>query len=884
MGVTVGSPGTGLPGFPSASNFTLQNTVESSQEIESVESTIVFTRQAADSFDASQFIGLTEPAQLINLASAFGGASSLLSFAPYNLLLQPEPFQEEQQSSSSGTPEQLFLPQSLAQYDPSTEESADDYNIVLLPITQAEPPQSQQQVQNFEQFFEATANGESSSLEIALLESDLTVDGISLASNEMEMFEAQSLEESIDIEGVVINANETELAIGEPELIKNLMASIEPAIEQPGFGTQFLVINQYPTRLNPAAASTRVSNEAVIVDANESDDGYFLQPSDYVKRSWDVERSKDVVWYGRIGTYPASVDPNATENYQSRIVASEQDFYETKFGEVYDKVYPVTLNVSGSLDPNEEGSFYVGNLRVAAPARATSITKNSVALPLTKTSPDGIIDGDNLYTTKRSYMYGESIGGRNLFDVSNGRSYVAGVVGGKKLEELIDYKELQFEKYDVPDKVSPYLLMPEDELLLACVVQPAPYDPSDYLVGLDRNSAEYLNQPSIEANIPKFKTRISGPGRVIFYGSYLRDGWPMPPESAQPLTSQAVHEDINSGLSPYGAAHCLDQFQLEPVSSLRGGYLDRVIVGNVSESVPLPLDPRYPELFESYGDRFVAGSVVDGQAGSAWSVQRFVRVYNDRETYYDSHVPPVRDIMQRFDFLNPEIVMDLTDVNQDLSILRFFPFDPVLSGSVRASDVNDAAKSDEPGLLALQNYELNVITVPPTAPVLTVPPDSMTSRRSVSLLFGIGDNYGLPFYNDVSNGVQSALRGYRYGLSGIFPKGRSAVFRHDRYGQLRDMLETSGDSITFGEPSTDGSTQLGLVPPPIRVRFVDRDTLEFLEDPALTSSQNLSFFATSELPYFDGQAVDRGDVPSSNLLATLVFDSGNLDEDGLARL
>jgi hypothetical protein len=625
------------------------------------------------------------------------------------------------------------------------------------------------------------------------------IDGIAIKNQQNNISVGEQLEKLLDIDGVAIKNQQNDILVGELEFIKNLVASIEPAVDQSGFGTQFMIINQYETPLNVNALSTRVKNFPTIIDENNANDYGLIQD---LQGEWPVFKNKDIIWYGRLGTYPAFVDPNAKEKYQSRIFSSEQEFYESKYGQSYDKVYPVALNASGTIDFNDVSSFYSGNLRVATPVKAVSITKNSIALPMTKTADvPGIIDDQKLFTIKRSYMYGESIGGRNLFDVSNGRSYVGGVVGGKKLNENFVYKNLSFENYDVPDKISPYILMPEDELMLACIVQPAPYDPTDYIPDLSRDDEKYFEQPSIEFNIPKFKTRITGPGRVILYGSYVRDSLPLSPESALPLTSLAIHEDVKGSSYLYDAAYCSDQFQLEPRSSLRRSYLDRLFAGNIQDpnnpnKFPLPLGLKDPSLYKDVPSRSIAGLSVDGQTKNSWGLQRFVKLFNDKETYYDSHVPQIRNVLDYFGFIDPEVVINLTNPEQKFDILYFFPFNLPLSQNTRSDDFLDAAKSNDPSLLALQKYEINVDTTPSTDSLLVVSKEQMTAKLSLQLIFGIGPNLGLPAFN-FEGDIINNLRGYRYGLKGLYPEARSAFFRSDRYGQCRDILESSQYSIFY---------------------------------------------------------------------------------------
>jgi hypothetical protein len=761
---------------------------------------------------------------------------------------------------------------------------------------------SEEQIETLVITFAEAIDGSSTSDAVAF-EVVESVNGIVVDPIEIDVF-VNDLEPGIDVDGLVVRQQETDLVLGDPAPIRNLMASLEPAVDQPGFGTQFMLLNQYETPLQGTVSnSPTVIFDTLQVDADNKPK-YDIKDDREVKAKWDLTRSKDIVWYGRLGSYANAIDSPLKTTYASRVFETLEEFFDSKFADAYDAVYPVTLNPTGAIDPDED-AFYAGPMRLATPVKAVSITKNSVALPLTKVRnlpPDpsdeaflfdeGLFDVQGLsslyteevrefvFTIGTSYMFGESTGGRNLFDVTNGRSYVGSTAGGAK-QETFTYKGLPFDGYDVPDKISPYVLMPDDELAVACVVQPAPFDPSEYL-DIDRESEEYLKQPSIEPNIPKFKTRISGPGRIVLYGTYLRDGEPISPESSQPLTSLSIHEDVRGDVSPYGGSYCMDQFTLEPRTSLRNGYLDRIVVGNVTGSLPLPF--ANVDEVDEVDARYASGSVVDGTSKFKKGLQRFVRLVNDRETYYDSHVPQLQAILNAFGVVEGNVNIQLDPeveplpLQNPIGLLFFSPFDPSLSTDQRSDNVRDAVKGSTATEFALKSFQVTSgsteifdLVAADFDPIF---PSSLTPKQIVSLIYGALDyNYdGSSSEIDEGQRVLDILRGYRYGLMSAFPLGRSACFRHDRYGQFRDMFETSPDSILYEEVElVGGSIQRGLGKPPVRVRFVKRGSQELVLDPEQTNSQNLSAFATSSLPYFDGASMDRLTPQPDTVIDTLAI-------------
>ena len=106
--------------------------------------------------------------------------------------------------------------------------------------------------------------------------------------------------------------------------------------------------------------------------------------------------------------------------------------------------------------------------------------------------------------------------------------------------------------------------------------------------------------------------------------------------------------------------------------------------------------------------------------------------------------------------------------------------------------------------------------------------------------------------------------GYRYGLINTEPMNTTAVFRHDRYGQFRDMLEQRQYTRFYKRiPTSLQARRLFrrlarlrsniVTSGPVSIKF--RSTLtNRLINPTRTYSQNLSPVSTSSLPYFD---VDR---------------------------
>lgn len=164
---------------------------------------------------------------------------------------------------------------------------------------------------------------------------------------------------------------------------------------------------------------------------------------------------------------------------------------------------------------------------------------------------------------------------------------------------------------------------------------------------------------------------------------------------------------------------------------------------------------------------------------------------------------------------------------------------------------------------------------------------TLLERRSGILTEGI--NYG----------VSPVIRGWKYGLVSGFPEHTKMVFRRGRYGQLRDALEqrkfsrsvnsgvspTDLDAITFDGFDKSWKTTLSvqnssfsgqISEGPVSVRFVHKIAnpnsprgigviQTRIVAPEETTSQNLSPYVTSSLPYFDGVPRHRTDEEMSRI-------------------
>ena len=130
-----------------------------------------------------------------------------------------------------------------------------------------------------------------------------------------------------------------------------------------------------------------------------------------------------------------------------------------------------------------------------------------------------------------------------------------------------------------------------------------------------------------------------------------------------------------------------------------------------------------------------------------------------------------------------------------------------------------------------------------------------------------------PPYTTASNSrpysIPYGANSFMYGIENIRATYTSAYFRHDRYGQFRDLLEqrrdgkflfTSQASDSFRKPS---SPQDG----PVQCVFVKSEDGLTITSPYNTDCSNMSTEATSSMPYFDDESRNKANkLPGSGIV------------------
>jgi len=441
-------------------------------------------------------------------------------------------------------------------------------------------------------------------------------------------------------------------------------------------------------------------------------------------------------------------------------------------------------------------------------------------------------------------FYGSPDGGRDLFGTASGRSFIRPIPVAVKSGSAIDAfpsnapGEPTIQPLTQLESPSPYVVMPTDTLVFGFAYQPGP-----------SNSAAGARESDI-ANT-NFINMATGPSKVTLFGSLLKQSLPKETESNQPLTSNAIHEALHYD-NPV-----VDQFDVEPTVCFSGSYLDSVFSGKFfNRNINFSTDPI------GQGARGVYGSCVAGTQGTTGSLLRGFKLTDSQERYYDTLMPSVanlfdspgpdrsrlsnrtfrrnQDPVYYFSgaFKNPTSG-DLTVIASSASLAFPYANNPtrVINESIM---LVVSATADNQTLLGVRNYEQ----------VKSILFEIGFKRKQVTVVQSAGGSTTRWVKDEKFDGSQ----GFRYGIANVTPMRSSVIYRWNKYGQFRDMLEQRKDTKYFtqnsfktGKPSTGDAC--------VNVIFVDSQNNEIA--PIQTTSQNLSKFATSSLPYFDGIQVDR---------------------------
>lgn len=528
---------------------------------------------------------------------------------------------------------------------------------------------------------------------------------------------------------------------------------------------------------------------------------------------------------------------------------------------------------------------FTGSVELLAAAAVTNgviSLQGSVGINRVDTTPFGQYKKEGFL---KSLVFGIDPYGRGMDIRPSGRSYMGKEFTTPSYDDsndplYVDDITPSIDVFVVEDsKNSPYIILPGDKLILSI---------SKYRPVRDQfaTSSQLLHSAS-----DLIKGQLSGSHdfaidkgdiQLTLYGSLIRDGHEFHDTLNQDLSSLAVHEDVTRD-------YTLDQFDVEAPTVFKGSYVDDIITGTLGH-----VDGKITRT------RGVAASAVD-TSNSTGSLFRNIRLSSTSERFYDTLLPPAGFITsidgggiwnfndKGWNFIQLGVFDGPEGVKSNTKWYRSFPFEPKYGSIIRQRNpgtdtvantrVNTLSSNDTNVNIQRQKFSIakTVTTTGPNSPLylLWTQGQSVVSYigdRIVSKAFyGFGDGIDAfgqrdgspkssslrtspPFVDNAGNWYNYAgdveIRGWKYGVKNGSPQFSSAVYRRDRYGQFRDMLEQRLYTRYIEEKVNQG---------PVFVRFT-------LPDPADTDSSNLSQHATSSLPYFDGIVRNRGVTPDVDLV------------------
>jgi hypothetical protein len=451
---------------------------------------------------------------------------------------------------------------------------------------------------------------------------------------------------------------------------------------------------------------------------------------------------------------------------------------------------------------------------------------------------------------------------------------------------------------------APYLLFPKDHIFVTLSKYRSCFFSSSQSPDIDATTPYsvggqyyYYFSSSHDVSIP------TGTLRITLYGSLVKEGEEYHNTLNSRLDTNQVHEMI-------GSEPITDEFDVFYSSELTGSYLDPYITGTIYQKDGQARQQIFSRLnVDDAKSRLMNGDTGKGFNDFSLSTFlqptrdfasnfRNVQLISENERYWDTVPVDIVPIYLRNggSFAeqgfgsNPTISFDNFgdgSVPADLDWTKSFPLEAKYSFAPRVP-VYEKIKFLHPNIGAenFSNLDRSFTILIGGSLGFAFVDVNLAQRRSngtgaygslVSTIsksdllkgvYGFGTlngvalsldstfTYGSTCYpqwkisgNDGTIGGYNTgveIRGWKYGMMNAFPVLSKCIFKRNRFGQMRDMLEQRSDGKFFVN---------SLLESAVLVRFVDSNGSPVL--PYETMSSNLSLESTSSLPYFDGLVRNR---------------------------
>jgi hypothetical protein len=355
---------------------------------------------------------------------------------------------------------------------------------------------------------------------------------------------------------------------------------------------------------------------------------------------------------------------------------------------------------------------------------------------------------------------------------------------------------------------SPYILNPSDRLVFG------------FDAALNHTAVQAANsQNEVTGSMLTIRAEEAS---LLLYGSLVREKVRLPHSLNQNLTSYNVHHDIGSEL-------ITDQNETEDLAEYRQSLDGDFISGDFYSN-----DPTLT--------RKVRKSAYAGTLGTSGSLNRNVTIQDNQEIYLDS-IPP--DI---FDYLSPVASnLNLTLKQNDGAFNQAIR----LSSPTAQTDFGDSRKFPYPYVSDPKRNKANRAAIINSAGL----PAVINEFDVKTLVFGFGYDISGVSSRGASDTIKGAS-GFKYGILNVRDTPTKVVWKRNHYGYFRDIMEQRRDS-RFYKSGEEASS-------PIVCTFVSYDDKTTPVSAESTISSNLSSFATSSLPYFDGEFKNRDSAISES--------------------
>ena len=451
------------------------------------------------------------------------------------------------------------------------------------------------------------------------------------------------------------------------------------------------------------------------------------------------------------------------------------------------------------------------------------------------------------------------MGGRNGLGQSCGRD-LGTSIGGLIPSGGISYVENASFLPAINTTISnPYVLLPTDKLIFGWQ-SPAIVDTNDHM----------------QLNIG------SGKGKLVLYGSLLKNGREFHDTLNQPLTSDAIHEALHYD-NPV-----LDQFDTEPRQCFSGSMSDGILSGTmvtkrkgiISSGMRRSLDSRMNRNAGIYNIAIGYTASLPDMLKTG-SFYRNMNCFSPDERFFDTVLPSPLELINT---VSPGIlatpgtsVIPMGDYDIDGGGIvpertwrAAYPFESKFSSLNRISSpsLKDTSTGGALTLRAVQYF--------PTKALYLESGDTNGSSANAknvfnAAFFGFGDGgvfnlvECMAYVTASTQGINPMPRGWKYGVLNALPQYSKVAYRRNHYGHFRDMLEQRLDGKflngTFNSMFRENvdlsqvSSKTIVGSSPISTTFLMNSVV--VTPYETTHSSNMSFEATSSLPYFDEVARNR---------------------------